>query len=124
MKDMKKTLQERLGMSPIMMKYAEDPCKGQNFKRTSVHKRLGLKHERNTSAKVPLEKKSPNEHRSSITSHMKRETNVKVTYGNALKVKPVTVVHTHGQFEDEYVNTCFINFKDSVPLKSEHAYAK
>ncbi|CAH9067728.1 unnamed protein product [Cuscuta epithymum] len=115
-KIIKKTLQERLGMGPMIVKHAEDPCMGQNFKRKHVHERLGLKRECNASAKVQFEKQSLNEYRSFIPSLMKRETNVKVTYGSALKVKPVTIVHTRGQYEDQY--------EDLVPLMSGYKYVK
>ncbi|CAH9078027.1 unnamed protein product [Cuscuta europaea] len=121
-KIVKKNLQEWLETSPMMLKHAEGLCMGQNFKRKSVHERLGLKHESNKFAKVPLEKKSLNEYKSFISSHMKRETDVKVTYGSAFKVKPVTIVHTHGQYEDQYVNSCIINFEDTVPFMSGYAY--
>ncbi|CAH9139057.1 unnamed protein product [Cuscuta epithymum] len=115
-KVIKMTLQERLGTSSMMMKHVEDTCTGQNFKRTSVHERLALKHERNISAKVPLEKQSLNEYRSFIPSRLKRETDVKVTNRNAFKVKPVTIVHTRGRYEDQY--------EDSVPLMLGYIYVK
>ncbi|CAH9125410.1 unnamed protein product [Cuscuta epithymum] len=115
-KVMKKTLQEQLGTSPMMIKYAEDPCMGQNFKRTYVHERLGLEHVDNKSAKVLSGKQSLKKHKHSIPSRMRRETDVKVTYGSALKVEPVTIVHTRGQYEDQY--------EDSVPLMSGYKYVK
>ncbi|CAH9127864.1 unnamed protein product [Cuscuta epithymum] len=109
-KVMKKTLQRRLGTSPMMIKYAEDPCMGQNFKRKTVHERLGLEHVDNKSAKVLSGKQSLKKHKRSISSRMRQETDVKVTYGSALKVEPVTIVHTRGQYEGQY--------EDPVPLMS------
>ncbi|CAH9087959.1 unnamed protein product [Cuscuta epithymum] len=115
-KVMKKTLEEQLGTSPIMTKHAEDPCMGQNFERKHVHERLGLEHIDNKSAKVLSRKQSLKRHRSSIPPRMKRETDVKLTYGSGLKVKPVTIVHTRGQYEDQY--------EDSVPLMLGYIYVK